>query len=115
MKKLLIAFAALGCAAFAFAATGARHDMEIASPTGGVAVARCAAGDVVRLDFATDSAAKIELVRAIAGQTISTATLTNAASACVGTVAGVGVVGSGDYFRLTATTNATAFIYTISK
>lgn len=115
MNKLLMAFAALGCAAFAFAATGARHDMEIASPTGGVAVARCSAGDIMRLDFATDQAAQVELVRAIAGQTISATTLTNAASACVGTVSSVGVVGAGDYFRLTATTNATAFIYTISK
>lgn len=115
MNKLLIAFAALGCAAFAFAATGTRHDLEISSPTGGVAVAHLHAGEIARLDFATDQAAQLELVRAIAGNILSATTLTNAASACAGTVANAGTVGGGDYFRLTATTNVTAAIYTVTK
>lgn len=114
MKKLTpFLLAALAACAAAIAADGWRSDIGVANPTGGVATAYCRVGEVVRLDYSLDKAGTLQLVRALGGTALSTTNL--ATSAGSGTLSNVGIIGGGDYFRLSAATNATAKIYVITK
>lgn len=117
MKKiaLIAAAVALGVGIACIAAEGGRYDAVIVNPTGGVARAMCHVGDVARLDYSTDAACKLELVHAIGGTTLSTVTITNAASAASGTVTNLGFTGGEDYLRVSGATNVTAKIYMILK
>ena len=108
----LLAALALGAAA-CIAADGWRADIDAPTATGGVSVAHCRVGDIARLDYKLDQAGTLELVRAIGGAELSSVTITNAAGA--GTVANLGYIGSGDFFRLSSATNAAAQIYVITK
>lgn len=110
-KMAYIAAMVCGLAAAAIALDGKTYNIGPASPTGGVCRVSCKPGDIRRLDWNLGKTGKLELVKAVGTNILSVTTITNGVG--YGTSVNTGIVGAGDYFRLTATTNTTAVIYTV--
>ncbi len=111
-KRTATILAALAAAA-AFALPAFRYELAAPEMTGGVSRVTLDAVDIARLDFAVTNAATLSLVRGFDGATFSSAVITNAPG--TGTIANLGVVGSGDCLQLTSATNAAAKVYIIGK
>jgi len=113
MTRLHVATLAALAAAAALAVPAYRYDLSAPTPTGGVARVQLKAADVHRLDYTLTAAGSLKLVRGFDGATFSSAVITNAPG--TGTIANLGVVGSGDCLQLTSATNAAAKVYIIGK